>query len=85
MACRPQDNPRSASSDEVPPELVVLGLREASLRPTGLTGRRRASSGFDVLELVCWPIPRQHYIALSMKLTWFFLHETEVCQRDTHQ
>ena len=37
MACRPQDNPRSASSDGVPPELVVLGLREAALCPTCLT------------------------------------------------
>ena len=47
MACRPQDNPRSTSSDGVSPELAVLGLREASLCPTGLTGRRGTSSGCD--------------------------------------
>ena len=47
MACQPQDNPRSASSDGVPPELAVLGFRKASLRPTGLTGRRRVSFGSD--------------------------------------
>ena len=46
MACRPQDNPKSTSSDGVPPELVVLFLREASLRPTGLTGwRDRSQTG----------------------------------------
>ena len=28
-ACRSQDNPRSSSSDGIPPELEVLGLREA--------------------------------------------------------
>ena len=54
MACRPQDNPRSSSSNGVPPELEVLGLREAfcaqpvwTVGATGLTGRRRASSDCD--------------------------------------
>ena len=42
MACRPQGNPRSSSSDGVPPELEVLGFREF-LRPTGLTGWRGRS------------------------------------------
>ena len=28
MACRPQNNPTITSSDGVPPELAVLGLRE---------------------------------------------------------
>ena len=47
MACRFQDNPRSASSDGVPPEPLVLGLCEAlRVRPiwlvctTGLTRSR---------------------------------------------
>ena len=54
MACRPQDNPRSSSSDGVSPELEVLGLREAlcaqpvlPVGATGLTGRRGTSSGCD--------------------------------------
>ena len=42
MACRPQGNPRSASSDGVPLELAVLGFRGVSA-PTGLTGLREAS------------------------------------------
>ena len=50
MACRPKDNPRSASSDGVPPELVVLGLREAALCPTGLTGWWGTSSGCDCCD-----------------------------------
>ena len=37
MACRPQGNPRSSSSDGVPPELEILGLR-VFLPSTGLTG-----------------------------------------------
>ena len=47
MACRPQGNPRSSSSDRVPPELEVLGLRKAlcaqpvwPVGATSLTGRR---------------------------------------------
>ena len=41
MACRLQDNPRSASSDGVPHELVVLGFRGvfASSGQTGLKNR----------------------------------------------
>ena len=42
MACRLQDNPRSASSDEVPPELVVLGFRGVSAS-SGLTGLKNRS------------------------------------------
>ena len=42
MACQPQDNPKSLSSDGVPPELEVLGFREF-LRLTGLTGWREWS------------------------------------------
>jgi len=38
VACRPQSNPRSTSSDGVPPELEVLGLCGVLCR-TGLTGR----------------------------------------------
>ena len=49
MACRPQDNPTFTSSDGVPPELVVLGLREFPAC-TGQTGRRnrsdRSAQGF---------------------------------------
>jgi hypothetical protein len=37
VSCRRQDNPRSASSNGVPPELAVLGFRGISA-PTGLTG-----------------------------------------------
>ena len=42
MACRPQSNPRSTSSDGVPPELEVLGLRGVLCR-TDLTGRHNRS------------------------------------------
>ena len=67
VACRPQDNPRSASSDGVPPELAVLGFRGVSA-PTGLTGGCSRSdwptwgfTGEDRLRsarasaFVCWP------------------------------
>lgn len=37
MVYRPQNNPRSASSDRVPPELEVLGLHDFLCR-TGLSG-----------------------------------------------
>jgi len=37
VACGPQGNPKSLSSDGVPPELEVPGLRDF-LPPTGLTG-----------------------------------------------
>ena len=43
MACQPQDNPRSTSSDGVISELVVLGLRVIS-DPTSLTGRSDRSA-----------------------------------------
>ena len=46
MACQLQDNPRSASSDGVLPELVVLGFRGVSAS-SGLTGRRRDTAGVD--------------------------------------
>ena len=42
VACRLQDNPRSASSDGVPPELVVLGFRGVSAS-SGLTGLKNQS------------------------------------------
>ena len=42
MACRPQSNSRSRSSDGVPPELAVLGLRGVLCR-SGLTGRHNRS------------------------------------------
>jgi len=42
VACRSQNNPRSTSSDGVPPEFEVLGLREALL-VTRLTGWRYRS------------------------------------------
>ena len=42
MACRPQSNPKSTSSDGVPPELEVLGFR-GSPWSTGLTGRYHRS------------------------------------------
>ena len=50
MACRLQDNPRSASSDGVPPELVVLDFRGVSAS-SGLTGLRRTS----LVRIVCDP------------------------------
>ena len=53
MACRPQSNPSSISSDGVPPELLVLGLRRlpgAPVRYTGLTSRRREAAGVDRLN-----------------------------------
>ena len=42
MAYQPQSNPRSISSDGVPPEIEVLGLRGVLYR-TGLTGRHNRS------------------------------------------
>ena len=42
MAYRPQSNPRFTSSDGIPPELEVLGLRGVLCR-TGLTGRHNRS------------------------------------------
>ena len=42
MACRPQSNPRSTSSDGVLPELEVLGFRGVLCR-TDLTGRHNRS------------------------------------------
>ena len=42
MACRLQDNPRSASSDGVSSELVVLGFRSVSTS-SGLTGLKNRS------------------------------------------
>ena len=42
MACRLKDNYRSASSDGVPPELVVLGFRGVSTS-SGLTGLKNRS------------------------------------------
>ena len=42
MAYRTQSNPSSTSSDGVPPELAILGLREAlpaPVRPVGSTGQ----------------------------------------------
>ena len=42
MACRLQDNPRSASSDGVPPDLVVLGFHGVSAS-SGLTGLKNRS------------------------------------------
>ena len=42
MACRPRSNPRSTSSDGVPPELEILGFRGVLYR-TGLTGRHNRS------------------------------------------
>ena len=42
MACRLQDNPRSASSDGVPHELVVLGFRGVSAS-SGLTDLKNRS------------------------------------------
>ena len=42
MACRLQDNPRSASSDGVSPELVVLDFRGVSTS-SGLTGLKNRS------------------------------------------
>jgi len=50
VACRLQDNPISASSDGVPPELVVLGFRGVSVS-SGLTGLRRTS----LVRIVCDP------------------------------
>ena len=50
MDCRPQSSPSSISSDGVPPELLVLGLRRLPGAPvcyTGLTGRRREAAGVD--------------------------------------
>ena len=53
VACRPQSNPRSTSSDGVPPELAVLGLRELPAC-TGQTGRRnrsdRSAQGFCCVD-----------------------------------
>ena len=49
MACRPQGNPRSSSSDGVPPELEVLGFRGVLCR-TGLTGRRGEPVGEDRVD-----------------------------------
>ena len=48
MACQLQDNPKSASSDGVPHELVVLGFRSVSVS-SGLTGLRRTS----LVRIVC--------------------------------
>lgn len=48
VAYRPQDNPRSTSSEGVPSELVILGLR-GIFAPTGLTGLRGIS-------LVIWSL-----------------------------
>ena len=48
MACRPQSNPRSTSSDGVPPELEVLGFRGRA----GLTGRHNRSDRSVRRELV---------------------------------
>jgi len=42
VACRLQDNPRSVSSDKVPPEHVVLGFCGVSAS-TGLTGLKNRS------------------------------------------
>ena len=42
MACRLQDNPRSAGSDGVPPELMVLGFRGVSTS-SGLIGLKNRS------------------------------------------
>ena len=42
MACQLQDNPRSASFDGVPPELVVLGFHGVSAS-SGLTGLKNWS------------------------------------------
>jgi len=50
VACRPQSNPRSTSSDGVPPELEILGFRRlpgAPVRISGLTGLRREAAGAD--------------------------------------
>ena len=52
MACRPQSNPRSTSSDGVPPELEVLGFRGVLCR-TGLTGRHNRSNRSVRREPVC--------------------------------
>ena len=57
MACWPQNDPRSFSSDGVPLEIVVLGQR-SSPEGTGLTGRRRGAAGDDrcdlcILVLLC--------------------------------
>ena len=78
VACRLQDNPRSASSDGVPPELAVLGFRGVSA-PTGLTGGCSRSdrptwgfAGEDRLQsartsaFLCWPGLRQHILHNSM-------------------
>ena len=50
MACRSQSNPRFTSSDEVPPELAVLGSRSVLHRPvdtTGWTGSAQSIAGVD--------------------------------------
>ena len=53
MVCRPQSNPTFTSSDGVPPELAVLGLRELTAY-TGQTGRRnrsdRSAQGFRCVD-----------------------------------
>jgi len=57
VACQPQDNPRSTSSDGVLLELAVLGFCGVSA-PTGLTGQRRGATSDDrcnlrILALSC--------------------------------
>jgi len=42
VACQPQNNPRSASSNGIPPEFTVLGFHGVSAL-TGLTGPCKAS------------------------------------------
>jgi len=49
VACRPQSNPRSTSSDRVPPELEVLGFHGVLCR-TGLTGQRGEPVGEDHVD-----------------------------------
>ena len=82
MARRPQDNPRSSSSDGVPPELEVLGLRGALcaqpvrlVGATGLTGHRGLRlvaivAILRVLALVCWLILRQQGDCLLYTEQW---------------
>ena len=53
VACRPQSNPNSISSDGVPLELLILGLCRVPgapvwpVRYTGMTGRRKEAAGVD--------------------------------------
>ena len=53
LACWPQSNSRSTSSDGVPPKLEILGVRRLPRAPvwpvryTDLTGRRREAAGVD--------------------------------------